>query len=84
MSDAIITKVQQRDLAMLDTALRLLSEALNDRHRAEWQASYLKLAVYNSSPDAQHFYERLGFVGQINETTMILGEKGLTALKGKL
>lgn len=47
-----------------------------------WQARYLKLAVYHTSPRARGFYERLGFSAQGNETTMILNESGFLALKG--
>lgn len=43
---------------------------------------FMKLAVYDSSPGARRFYDRMGFVPMAGETIMILDESGLDALKG--
>lgn len=158
MAQVTITKVQETDLEMLDTALRSLSGGLGDIHRADisclrqaafgenpiirsmiahdmgqvlgavlfspifstsrgaaglyvsdlwvadtarkaglgrqllvaaagwaetlWQARFLKLEVYDSNPAARRFYGRLGFIPQSGQSTLILNESGLNALKG--
>ncbi len=43
---------------------------------------FMKLAVYDNSPGARRFYDRMGFVPMAGETIMILDESGLDALKG--
>ncbi len=49
---------------------------------ADGGPGFIKLAVYDSSPGARRFYDRMGFVPMAGETIMILNETGLDALKG--
>jgi GNAT superfamily N-acetyltransferase len=60
---------------------RLLAHALADAHD-RWAARFVKLAVYDGSPDARRFYDRLGFAPLQGQTDLILEEAGCTALKG--
>jgi len=62
---------------------RLLANATNFS-QARWNASYLKLAVYDGSSGARRFYDRLGLTARRGETTMFLDKFGLDALKGEL
>ncbi|MDE4176541.1 GNAT family N-acetyltransferase [Phaeobacter sp. PT47_59] len=48
-----------------------------------WRARFLKLNVYEDSPDARRFYERLGFTPAQSQTEMILEEAGCAALRGE-
>jgi len=47
-----------------------------------WQARFLLLNVYDTSPDAQRFYLRLGMVAKQGQATLKLDGNGLNALKG--
>ena len=50
---------------------------------ARWQASWLKLAVYDHSENAQAFYQRLGFAPARGMQEMRLGPQGVaTLIKG--
>lgn len=49
---------------------------------AKWGAEFLKLAVYDTSDAARRFYDRLGFAARGGETTLLLNQSGLDALKG--
>lgn len=62
---------------------RLLARA-GEFAEVSWGASYLKLSVYDASKDARQFYDRLGFVGRHDETTLFLDQIGLSALKDTL
>lgn len=62
---------------------RLLAHAA-ESSAARWGASYLKLAVYDHSSDSRRFYDRLGLSARSGETTMILDQIGLEALKGNV
>lgn len=60
---------------------RLLRAAASDAARC-WGAGFLKLQVYDSSPGARRFYDRLGFTAASGHTDMILQAAGFEALKG--
>ena len=60
----------------------LLAAALRDGKQV-WNARFMKLDVYHSSPDARQFYERLGFRPSDEQTKMMLDEAGCTALRGR-
>jgi ribosomal protein S18 acetylase RimI-like enzyme len=62
---------------------RLLAEAARYAE-IHWAARFLKLAVYDGSPDARRFYDRLGFYARSGETTLFLDTGGLAALKGQI
>ncbi len=47
---------------------------------ARWQATWLKLAVYDHSRDSQQFYKRLGFEPACGMQEMSLGPQGVGAL----
>ncbi|MFT6876198.1 MAG: ribosomal protein S18 acetylase RimI-like enzyme [Granulosicoccus sp.] len=59
---------------------RLLSHAADDSY-ARWGAKYLKLAVYDGSPRARQFYDRLGLIERQGEKTMFLDKLGVDALR---
>lgn len=61
---------------------RLLSEAAQFAD-IQWKAKFLKLVVYDGSPAARRFYDRLGFSARTDETTLFLDKGGLDALKGQ-
>ncbi|QIE47132.1 GNAT family N-acetyltransferase [Pseudohalocynthiibacter aestuariivivens] len=50
--------------------------------RSEWDARWMKLTVYDTSPAARRFYERLGFGPAEGSTEMHLDTSGCTALGG--
>ena len=58
---------------------RLLAQVARDG-AARWQASWLKLAVYDHSEDAQAFYQRLGFEPARGMQEMRLGPQAVDAL----
>ncbi|KUF09180.1 GNAT family N-acetyltransferase [Pseudoponticoccus marisrubri] len=60
---------------------RLLGAAFADAAKA-WGAVYLRLQVYDRTPAARRFYDRLGFAAARGATDMILDEAGCAALKG--
>lgn len=60
---------------------RLLGAVAADAARC-WDARFLKLQVYDSSPGARRFYDRLGFTAATGHTDMILQAAGFAALKG--
>ena len=60
----------------------LLAAALRDGKQV-WNARFMKLDVYHSSPDARQFYERLGFRPSDEQTKMMLDKAGCTALRGR-
>lgn len=60
---------------------QLLAAALADG-RARWAARFIRLAVYDGSPGARRFYDRLGFAPLAGQSDLILDEAGCTALKG--
>jgi GNAT superfamily N-acetyltransferase len=60
---------------------QLLAAALADG-RDRWAARFIKLAVYDGSPDARRFYDRLGFAPLAGLSDLILDEAACTALKG--
>ncbi|MDE4142810.1 MULTISPECIES: GNAT family N-acetyltransferase [Rhodobacterales] len=61
---------------------RLLAAVLQEAQR-RWDARFLKLNVYDDSPDARRFYDRLGFKPAVSQTEMILDEAGCAALRGE-
>ncbi len=61
---------------------RLISQAAQ-LAETRWGAKFIKLVVYDSSPDARRFYDRMGFSARIGETTIFLDKGGLEALKGQ-
>ncbi len=54
---------------------RLLAQVAREG-AARWQATWLKLAVYDHSHSAQHFYHRLGFAPATGMQDMRLGPQG--------
>jgi ribosomal protein S18 acetylase RimI-like enzyme len=62
---------------------RLLRHAADDSY-ARWGAKYLKLAVYDDSPGARQFYNRLGLTERQGQTTMFLDELGVDGLRGEM
>jgi len=61
---------------------RLLAEA-SARAGALWGAGYLRLDVYNSSPDAIGFYRKLGLAPMEGQRTLALLDAGFAQLKGE-
>ncbi|PWE33238.1 GNAT family N-acetyltransferase [Maritimibacter sp. 55A14] len=61
---------------------RLLAAVAADAG-ARWDAGFLKLAVYHSTPRARAFYDRLGFLPATGETVMTLAGAPFDALKGE-
>ncbi|WP_300442948.1 GNAT family N-acetyltransferase [uncultured Mameliella sp.] len=61
---------------------RLLAEAYGDAARA-WGACFLRLQVYDRTPAARRFYDRLGFVPAKGHTDLFLDEAGCAALEGE-
>lgn len=61
---------------------RLLAEVLTTAG-ALWDARYIRLTVYDTSPDAIRFYERLGFERKRGENAMILLPEAGKALESK-
>ena len=59
---------------------RLLQAVASDAE-AVWNARFLKLVVYDDNEAARGFYDRLGFVASVGETTLTLNDEGLAALK---
>ncbi|WP_370318457.1 N-acetyltransferase family protein [Oricola sp.] len=59
---------------------RLLQAVAADA-QAVWDARFLKLVVYDDNEAARGFYNRLGFVASVGETTLTLNDRGLSALK---
>lgn len=59
---------------------RLLAETARVA-AARWGALYLKLAVYDDNPGARVFYDRLGFEPADRQTTLILADPALVALR---
>jgi ribosomal protein S18 acetylase RimI-like enzyme len=60
---------------------RRLLNAIADDAATVWSVRFLKLVVYDDNAEARAFYDRLGFSAAQGETTLTLGEAGLTALK---
>lgn len=60
----------------------LLAAAFADAARL-WGACFLRLQVYDRTPEARRFYDRLGFVPSTGHTDLILDEAGCVALKGE-
>ncbi len=58
---------------------RLLAQILRDG-AARWQATWLKLAFYDHSKDAQAFYQRLGFEPARGMQEMRLGPQAVAEL----
>lgn len=58
---------------------RLLAQVARNG-AAGWQATWLKLAVYDHSHSAQHFYQRLGFEPASGMQEMRLGAQGIADL----
>jgi ribosomal protein S18 acetylase RimI-like enzyme len=48
-----------------------------------WQARYLRLAVYDTTPEARAFYESLGFEDAGGQTVLLLAGGGFDRLKGR-
>ncbi|AVO36902.1 GNAT family N-acetyltransferase [Pukyongiella litopenaei] len=61
---------------------RLLAAAFADAAHV-WGACFLRLQVYDRSPAARRFYDRLGFVPSTGHTDLFLDEAGCAALKGE-
>lgn len=59
----------------------LLAAALADAELL-WNATFLKLHVYDTSPDAARFYTRLGFAPTQGQNELILDKVGCNALRG--
>ena len=57
------------------------AEAVDADAQAVWDARFLKLVVYDDNEAARGFYNRLGFVASVGETTLTLNDRGLSALK---
>jgi len=57
----------------------VLAQAMREG-TTRWQATWLKLAVYDHSHDAQQFYKRLGFEPAQGIQEMRLGPDGVDAL----
>ena len=60
---------------------RLLAEVARDA-AATWGADRLKLVVYDDSPAARAFYDRLGFTPATGQTELHLDAAQCEALKG--
>lgn len=60
---------------------QMLREVLRDAAQA-WDVRWMKLAVYDTSPAARRFYDRLGFHPARGITEMHLDEAGCAALGG--
>jgi GNAT superfamily N-acetyltransferase len=60
---------------------RLLAAVARDAAES-WGAIYLTLAVYDTSPEARAFYDRLGFSPLLGETRLRLEPARMDALKG--
>ena len=61
---------------------RLLRAALLDAE-AEWGAGFLRLQVYDHTPRARRFYDRLGFVQTRGLADLVLDTAACEALKGE-
>ncbi|WP_305969561.1 MULTISPECIES: GNAT family N-acetyltransferase [unclassified Mameliella] len=61
---------------------RLLAAAYADAASA-WGACFLRLQVYDRTPAARRFYDRLGFVPAKGHTDLFLDEAGCAALEGE-
>jgi len=62
---------------------RRLLAAAGARGRAHWGAGYLRLDVYDSSPDAQRFYDTLGLAPITGQQTLALSGAGFDRLTGE-
>lgn len=61
---------------------RLLA-MVRDEAARDWEAGFLRLAVYADNTGARRLYERLGFVEAQNEHHLTLSGPALAALKGE-
>lgn len=61
---------------------RLLAAAIKTAP-ADWNLKFLKLSVYDSSPRARAFYDRLGFAPVAGETVMHLDQLHFDGLTGE-
>ncbi|MBO9436448.1 GNAT family N-acetyltransferase [Ruegeria sp. R13_0] len=61
---------------------RLLRAALEDGGEL-WGANFIKLSVYDNSPNARRFYDRLGFEPLQGQNEYILNNAGCAALRGE-
>jgi ribosomal protein S18 acetylase RimI-like enzyme len=71
-----------RDARGQGLGARLLSAAAQ-RAGELWQARYLRLAVYDTSPGARAFYDRFGFSEAADQATLLLAGGGFDTLKGR-
>ena len=62
---------------------RRLLAAASARAGALWGAGYLRLDVYDSSPEAIGFYTKLGLAPMEGQRTLALSGAGFAQLKGK-
>ncbi|WP_272006027.1 GNAT family N-acetyltransferase [Roseovarius sp. ZX-A-9] len=60
---------------------KMLREVMRDAAQM-WNARWMKLTVYDTSPAARRFYDRLGFQPAHGSTEMYLDEAGCAALGG--
>lgn len=62
---------------------RRLLAAAGDRAARAWGAGYLRLDVYDDSPGARGFYQRLGLEQMQGQRTLALSGAGFDTLKGE-